>query len=223
MEGYMAHTTHSAPWRTRIAHLWNIQTLRLMMQAGFALFILYTLVIHALVGEGGNVVTTSAEAYCPFGGIETLYAFISSGGAYVSHTHLSNLVILASVLLLAACGAQSAPAPVGSATPAVVNINVGELKAQFDRKQTMLVLDVRSAEEYAHDGHVAGSMLIPLPELERRVRELPTDRPIVCICRSGNRSTTACDLLARQGFTQLRNVQGGMIAWGQAGYPIERR
>jgi polyferredoxin len=100
MEEDMASTTHSAPWRVRLARLWNIQMLRLVTQAGFALFILYTLVIHVLVGEEGSIVTTSAEAYCPFGGIETLYTFISSGGTYVSHTHLSNLVILASVLLL---------------------------------------------------------------------------------------------------------------------------
>lgn len=96
----MTSTTHSRPWRVWLARRWNIQTLRLLTQIGFALFILYTVVIHALVGEDGGVVTTSAEAYCPFGGIETLYTFLSSGGTYVSHTHLSNLVILVSVLLL---------------------------------------------------------------------------------------------------------------------------
>jgi rhodanese-related sulfurtransferase len=130
--------------------------------------------------------------------------------------------MLAAVALLATCGAQPLPAREGSAA-AVVSISVDDLKAQLDRQETMLVLDVRSAEEYAQDGHIAGATLIPLPELERRVRELPTDRTIVCICRSGNRSAAACDLLARQGFTRLRNVQGGMIAWAQAGYPIERR
>lgn len=128
---------------------------------------------------------------------------------------------LASLLLLAACGAQPVPSALSPASSAVATIGVADLKAQLDRQETMLLLDVRSAEEYAGDGHVAGSTLIPLPELERRVRELPTDRPIVCICRSGNRSTTACDLLARQGFTQLRNVRGGMIAWARVGYPIE--
>jgi rhodanese-related sulfurtransferase len=134
-------------------------------------------------------------------------------------------LVLAALLVVAACGAQPAPAPgaMGSASAAAVKISVADLKGQLDRKETLLLLDVRSAEEYANDGHVAGSTLIPLPELERRLRELPTDRPIVCICRSGNRSTTACDLLARQGFTQLLNVQGGMIAWAQAGYPITRR
>jgi hypothetical protein len=93
--------TPAVPWRARLARLWNIQTLRLVTQTGFALFILYTVALHLLVGEQGGVITTSAEAYCPFGGLETLYTFVSSGGTLVSHTHLSNLVILASVLLLA--------------------------------------------------------------------------------------------------------------------------
>lgn len=138
-------------------------------------------------------------------------------------THIKRWVLaLFGVLLLAACGAQPVPAP-ATGPAAVVRISVADLKAQLDRKETLLLLDVRSAEEYTNDGHVAGSTLIPLPELERRLSELPTDRPIACICHSGNRSTTACDLLARRGFTQLRNVQGGMIAWAQAGYPIARR
>ncbi|MBK9714793.1 MAG: rhodanese-like domain-containing protein [Kouleothrix sp.] len=134
-------------------------------------------------------------------------------------------LVLAGLFLLAACGAQPAPAPAaaGSASAAVVKISVADLKTQLDRKETLLLLDVLSPEEYANDGHVAGSTLIPLPELERRLSELPTDRPIACICHSGNRSTTACDLLARHGFTQLRNIQGGMIAWAQADYPIARR
>lgn len=133
-------------------------------------------------------------------------------------------LVLAAMLVLAACGNQPAATPgaTGPAPAAVVSISAADLKGQLDRKETLLLLDVRSAQEYANDGHIAGSTLIPLPELERRVRELPTDRPIVCICRSGNRSTTACDLLARQGFTQLRNVQGGMIDWARAGYPIQR-
>ena len=129
-------------------------------------------------------------------------------------------------VLLAACGATTAtnaPKPVSSQPAAsVAQISVADLKAQLDRGESMLLLDVRSAEEYANDGHVAGSTLIPLPELANRLRELPADTPIVCICRSGNRSATACDLLARQGFTKLSNVQGGMIAWAKAGFAVVR-
>jgi polyferredoxin len=84
-----------------LARLWRVQTLRTLVQAGFALFILYTLVIHAVVGESGSLITASPEAYCPFGGIETLYTYLSSGGSFVSHTHLSNLVLFGAVLLLA--------------------------------------------------------------------------------------------------------------------------
>ncbi|MBK9714796.1 MAG: hypothetical protein IPO81_26370 [Kouleothrix sp.] len=72
--------TPAAPWRARLGRLWNIQTLRLVTQAGFTLFILATVALHLLVGEEGGVITTSAEAYCPFGGFEALYTFVSSGG-----------------------------------------------------------------------------------------------------------------------------------------------
>lgn len=127
--------------------------------------------------------------------------------------------VLAAALLLAACGATTAanaPKPVAS----VAQISVTDLEARLARDESMLLLDVRSAEEYANDGHVAGATLIPLPELANRLGELPADKPIVCICRSGNRSATACDLLARQGFAKLSNVQGGMTAWVKAGLPI---
>mgnify|MGYP000869424055 CR=1 FL=1 len=127
-------------------------------------------------------------------------------------------LLLAAALALAACGATTATnAP---ATTSVAQIGVADLKAQLDRGERMLLLDVRSAEEYANDGHVASSTLIPLPELAGRLSELPADTPIVCICRSGNRSATACDLLARQGFAKLSNVQGGMTAWAKAGFPV---
>jgi polyferredoxin len=74
---------------------------RRVTQLTFATFIIYLVVQHALVGENNAVVTVSPEAYCPFGGLETLYKTITSGGAFISHTHLSNVVILAAVLVTA--------------------------------------------------------------------------------------------------------------------------
>ena len=59
---------------------------------------------------------------------------------------------LASLLLLAACGAQPVPSALSPASSAVATIGVADLKAQLDRQETMLLLDVRSAEEYAGDG-----------------------------------------------------------------------
>ncbi len=123
------------------------------------------------------------------------------------------MMMMMLVVGMAACGA---PASGGFAT-----IDVRELKQRLDRGDQLLVLDVRTPEEYAQDGHIAGSTLIPLQELARRIDELPRDTPIACFCRSGNRSTTACNQLAAAGFADLVNVDGGIIAWRGAGYPVE--
>jgi polyferredoxin len=77
------------------------QSFRRLVQLSFALFILYVTVVHVAAGETSANITASPEAYCPFGGLETLYKYITSGGTFVSHTHLSNLVIAAAVLISA--------------------------------------------------------------------------------------------------------------------------
>jgi polyferredoxin len=77
------------------------QTLRRLMQLSFALFILYVTIVHVLAGESTANITPSPEAFCPFGGLETLYKYMTSGGSFVSHTHLSNLVVAAAVLITA--------------------------------------------------------------------------------------------------------------------------
>ena len=79
----------------------NHQTLRRLVQLGFAAFIIITVVRHIVIGEDGPVITASAEAYCPFGGLETLYKYLTSGGAFVSHTHLSNVVLFIAVIVTA--------------------------------------------------------------------------------------------------------------------------
>ncbi len=79
----------------RIRALLNYRSLRRLTQLSFAAFILFITLRHAIIGEDTGILTASPEAYCPFGGLETLYQFITGGGAFVSHTHLSNLVVLA--------------------------------------------------------------------------------------------------------------------------------
>lgn len=131
---------------------------------------------------------------------------------------LLSVILMAGSLLLAAC----APAPQAAQTQAgFTTISVGDLKGRLDSGEPLRVLDVRTPEEYAQDGHIAGSTLIPLPELPQRMGELAKDEPIACFCRSGNRSRTACEQLAQAGFTNLVNVDGGIGAWTAAGYPVE--
>ena len=82
------------------------------------------------------------------------------------------------------------------------------------------LLDVRQPDEY-RAGHIAGATLIPLGELARRMAELPGDREIICVCRSGNRSRTAAGQLKAAGYDAV-NLQGGMINWSLHGLPVKK-
>lgn len=101
---------------------------------------------------------------------------------------------------------------------AVAQLSVADLKQKLAAKEPLQLIDVRSAEEYTHEGHIAGARLIPLPVLAQRLAEIARDTPVVLVCRSGNRSQVAADLLAKAGYNALFNLQGGMIAWRRAGY-----
>ena len=66
---------------------------------------------------------------------------------------------------------------------------------------------------------VPDSTLIPVGELENRLDEVPRDREIVVVCRSGNRSRTGRDILLKAGYPQVTSVTGGLKQWQAAGYP----
>lgn len=104
------------------------------------------------------------------------------------------------------------------ARTAVQNMTPTQLHEQLQSDKKPFVLDVRFPDEYAQ-GHIAGSRLLPLPNLRQRMEELPKDTPIVCVCRSGNRSMVACEQLAQAGFTDLYNLDSGMIGWYRGGLP----
>jgi len=84
------------------------------------------------------------------------------------------------------------------------------------------VIDVRSAEEFnGPDGRVAGSLLIPLPELDAQSAQIPADRPVVVVCHSGSRSALATQQLLKAGRAQVANLRGGLSRWAAEGYPLE--
>lgn len=80
------------------------------------------------------------------------------------------------------------------------------------------LFDVRMPDEY-EAGHVAGAVLIPLPEVPERVPDFPTDGPVFLICRSGARSMRAAEFLEQFGVEGV-NVAGGTISWVQSGRPV---
>jgi rhodanese-related sulfurtransferase len=99
-------------------------------------------------------------------------------------------------------------------------IDSSEAKVRIEGANPPYLLDVREPYEFA-DGHIEGARLLPLGELGKRIGDLPRDREILVICRSGNRSGTATRHLAQAGYNAT-NLRGGMIGWQRAGYPIKR-
>ncbi len=93
-------------------------------------------------------------------------------------------------------------------------ISVEELKARIDAGETLHLLDVR--EPFEHEGFNIGGVLLPLG----KIQTLQTDdiddwkdQEVICYCRSGNRSGQACMILEGAGFSNLKNLSGGMNAW----------
>ena len=96
-------------------------------------------------------------------------------------------------------------------------INIQEAYKKY--KSGALLLDVRTPEEW-DVLHAPNSTLVPLDELAERAGELPQDAEIVIICRSGNRSLVARDILVESGFEKVSSAGGGFNEWTAAGYPI---
>ena len=105
----------------------------------------------------------------------------------------------------------------GPSVPKLTATAVNE-KLKFGKHP--LVVDVRQPEEF-RQAHIAGAKLIPLAELHKRMKDLPQGREIVCVCASGNRSSSAAKTLAKAGYTVF-DMQGGMLAWRRAKLPVQK-
>jgi len=107
----------------------------------------------------------------------------------------------------------------------IPQILVEELRQMTESADPPFLLDVRQPDEYVGPlGHVPGAVLVPLPELAARLSELEPhrNRTVVAICRSGNRSMTAAQVLTQAGFGRVLNLAGGTQAWNERGFPVER-
>lgn len=102
-------------------------------------------------------------------------------------------------------------------------LSVEELKQRLDNNKDVLVLDVRTADDFVGEQHhIADATNIPLEALAQRLDELADyqERPIVTVCRTDRRSAKAAQLLAQKGFADVHVVKGGMSDWNQKGYPV---
>ena len=82
-----------------------------------------------------------------------------------------------------------------------------------------LIVDVREPDEFASE-RIEGAVHIPMSEFAARHAELPRDRPLVMQCHSGSRSASATMFLIQRGWTDVRNLDGGIAAWMRDGLPV---
>ena len=130
-----------------------------------------------------------------------------------------------SVLALVACGGRGTE----TAAPAIEEIDLSTLAPSIDVETAhslyndpdVFMLDVREPDEY-EAGHIPGITLIPMGEIADRLSEIPTDQEVIVTCRTGNRSSQVVDFLRAQGFTNVHNMEGGIVAWEESGYPVEQ-
>jgi sulfur-carrier protein adenylyltransferase/sulfurtransferase len=108
------------------------------------------------------------------------------------------------------CGVRGVEAPAAAVDGDAITPR--ELKTLMDRGERPFILDVRNPEEITIC-RIAGTKVIPLPELASRLSELDRTVPMVVHCKSGARSAKAIKLLHEAGFSGLRNLSGGIIAW----------
>ncbi len=110
-------------------------------------------------------------------------------------------------------------------SPNVPSITAAEAAAATDSSTATdpatrpLIVDVREPYEFEQE-RVDGVALMPISEFVARHQELPRDRPLLMLCAAGSRSTSATMFLLQAGWTDVRNITGGMIGWRQANLPI---
>lgn len=131
-------------------------------------------------------------------------------------TQIAVLVVVALVIYLILQMSAASKNTAASSLPKEISVSEAYSKYQ----QGAFFIDVRTQEEW-NEFHAPNTSLVPLDLLPARLNEIPRDREIVVVCRSGNRSQQGRDILLNAGFTNVTSMQGGLNEWRAAGYPIE--
>lgn len=132
------------------------------------------------------------------------------------------------VLLLVMFGCESSPSWVSVKDmvrrdfPDVDHVSAEELSRELDRDAAPLLLDVREQAEY-DVSHLPGAVRVqPGSAASELVDELALDTPIVAYCSVGYRSSELVQRLRERGFTNVRNLDGSIFEWANAGNPVQR-
>lgn len=131
------------------------------------------------------------------------------------------VMILSAAFTMAWAVDKTADDLVSEAKKQICEVSVSEAKALFD-KGGILFLDCRTSKEYKM-GHVPGAINIPRGLLEFKVTKKIEDKnaPIIMYCKKGGRGCLATCTLCKMGYNNVKNMDGGWLAWQKAEYPVE--
>lgn len=113
----------------------------------------------------------------------------------------------------------------GGGNGSIKQIDVAELKEKLDQDSSLVLIDVRTAEEYnaVRVPHIKARIDYQLIASQIDSLQFPKDQPVYLICRSGRRSLVAAKELQDIGYKYPINISGGTLAWDQAGFPLIKR
>jgi rhodanese-related sulfurtransferase len=131
-------------------------------------------------------------------------------------TNTNNLLLLAT--LLTSGLALALPQIMGRINKELISVHTA---IQWVNQRNAQIVDVRSVEEYK-TGHIANSKHLPLKELDGGISKLRLDarKPIILVCLSGSRATSAAGKFKKAGFDEVACMEGGIAAWNQASLPL---
>ncbi|EQC47372.1 rhodanese-like domain-containing protein [Bacteriovorax sp. Seq25_V] len=105
----------------------------------------------------------------------------------------------------------------------IKSMNVTELKERMDKKADYILIDCREQNEW-DEGHIDGAIFIPLSEFNEKwsanLSDADKDKELILQCRSGRRSLSACQILLSEGFSNLNNLEGGILDWEAEGFAV---
>ncbi len=128
----------------------------------------------------------------------------------------TQMIVVFAVIALAAGGYYLLQ--MGSGDSGYGNVDVAEARDLIGEKGELVILDVRTVSEY-ESRHLEGAINIPVEVLSQHLSELNKNDELLVYCRSGNRSTTAVGILRENGYDRIYHMDGGIVAWGNAGFP----
>ena len=102
----------------------------------------------------------------------------------------------------------------------IKQISVAEMQTAVKSKDAQFI-DVRTDAEYK-SGHATQTVNLPLDSLEKDLAKLDKQKPVYVICQTGRRSQKGAEILQKNGFKEIYNVEGGTTAWANAGLPTDK-